>query len=253
MERSLFSLQGKVIVVTGCARGIGRGLAVGLAQAGADIVGIDFADIHPTAQAVEAVGRRFYPFACDLSSREEIDRIWNAILATVDHVDALFNNAGMQHRESAYTYPVEVFDQILAVNLRSQYLLAQKAACQFRQQGTSGRIINTASLFTTFGGMDVCGYTVSKHGVLGLTRSLSNEFAADGITVNAIAPGYIATEMTQSIWSDPEKSAPIEARIPAGRWGKPDDFAGVAVFLASDASAYITGAIIPVDGGYTCR
>lgn len=253
MDLEMFSLKGKIALVTGCSRGIGLGVAEGLAAAGADVAGLDIAGLSAARAAVEGHGRRFWELCCDLSDAAAIDAMWEELITLTGRLDILVNNAGMQHRESAYTYPSEVLDRVLAVNLRSQYLLAQKAANQFRAQGGGGRIINMASLFASFGGMNVSGYTLSKHGVVGLTRALSNEFAADGINVNAIAPGYIATELTQSIWQDPEKRRPMDERIPAGRWGRPEDLAGAAVFLASDASAYITGVLLPVDGGYTCR
>ncbi len=253
MNLEAFSLRGKTALVTGCARGIGLGIAQGLAGAGADIVGLDIADLDAAQAAVTGQGQRFFGLCCDLADAGGIDAVWPQVIACTGRLDILVNNAGMQHRESAYTYPTEILDKVLAVNLRSQYLLAQKAANQFRAQGTGGRIINIASLFSSFGGMHVSGYTLSKHGVVGLTRALSNEFAPDGIRVNAIAPGYIATELTQTIWGDPEKSRPINERLPAGQWGRPEDLAGAAVFLASPAAGYITGAVLPVDGGYTCR
>ena len=253
MDLSLFSLEGKTAIVTGCSRGIGLGIVKGLAAAGADIIGIDISDLSDAEAAVTAKGKTFTAYNCDLSDEAAIDAVWSDILAKNDRIDILVNDAGMQYRESAYDYPTAVFDKIIDVNLRSMFLLSQRAARRFREQGSGGKIINVASLFTTFGGVNVVGYTVSKHGVMGLTRALSNEFAADGICVNAIAPGYIATELTKQIWSDPEKRAPMDARLPIGRWGTPEDFAGVSVFLASSASDYITGALIPVDGGYTAR
>ena len=252
MDLQMFSLQGKVALVTGCARGIGLGLARGLATAGADIIGVDVADLSAARDAVQALGQRFWGFACDLSDPNAIDAMWQAMLDQTGGPHILVNNAGTQHRESVLTYPVETFDRVLAINLRSQYLLAHKAAALFRTRG-GGKIINTASLFSIFGGMNVAGYTVSKHGVLGLTRALSNELAGDNIQVNAIMPGYIATELTASIWQDPEKRRPMDERLPAGRWGTPQDVAGAAVFLASSAADYITGIVLPVDGGYACR
>ena len=150
-------------------------------------------------------------------------------------------------------YDLMMFDKVIAVNLKAPYRLSQKAAMHFRDKGIKGKIINTASLFTTFGGVEVSGYTCSKHGVMGMTRALSNEFAPYGICVNAIAPGYIATELTKAIWSDSKRRQPMDERIPAGRWGTPDDFEGPAVFLASRASDYITGIMIPIDGGYSAR
>lgn len=228
---SLFTLAGKKAVITGCATGIGKGMAAGLARAGADIIALDIGDLEDTRRTVENLGRECRCY----------------------HVDILCNNAGMQFRKNAFEYPEEMFDKVIAVNLKAPYRLSQKAAIHFRDQGLKGKIINTASLFTTFGGVEVSGYTCSKHGVMGMTRALSNEFAPYGICVNAIAPGYIATELTKAIWSDPKRRQPMDERIPAGRWGTPDDFEGPAVFLASRASDYITGIMIPIDGGYSAR
>lgn len=248
-----FPLEHKIAVVTGCAGGIGAGIALGLAEAGADIVGVDLQDLEETAAQVRTLGRRFLAFRVDLSDREAVDAAWTQILAEAGGVDILVNNAGMQYRQNAYEYPLDVFDKVIAVNLRAGYQLAQLAAGHYRAEKKRGKIINLASLFSTFGGVNVSGYTCSKHGVVGMTRALSNEFAADGICVNAIAPGYIATELTKAIWSDPEKSRPMDERIPMGRWGKPQDFAGPAVFLASEASDYVSGIVLPVDGGYSAR
>ena len=248
-----FPLEHKIAVVTGCAGGIGAGIALGLAEAGADIVGVDLQDLEETAAQVRTLGRRFLAFQVDLSDREAVDAAWTQILAEAGGVDILVNNAGMQYRQNAYEYPLDVFDKVIAVNLRAGYQLAQLAAGHYRTEKKRARIINLASLFSTFGGVNVSGYTCSKHGVVGMTRALSNEFAADGICVNAIAPGYIATELTKAIWSDPEKSRPMDERIPMGRWGKPQDFAGPAVFLASEASDYVSGIVLPVDGGYSAR
>lgn len=248
-----FPLEHKIAVVTGCAGGIGAGIALGLAEAGADIVGVDLQDLEETAAQVRTLGRRFLAFQVDLSDREAVDAAWTQILAEAGGVDILVNNAGMQYRQNAYEYPLDVFDKVIAVNLRAGYQLAQLAAGHYRTEKKRGKIINLAFLFSTFGGVNVSGYTCSKHGVVGMTRALSNEFAADGICVNAIAPGYIATELTKAIWSDPEKSRPMDERIPMGRWGKPQDFAGPAVFLASEASDYVSGIVLPVDGGYSAR
>lgn len=248
-----FPLEHKTAVVTGCAGGIGAGIALGLAEAGADIVGVDLQDLEETAAQVRTLGRRFLAFRVDLSDREAVDAAWTQILAEAGGVDILVNNAGMQYRQNAYEYPLDVFDKVIAVNLRAGYQLAQLAAGHYRAEKKRGKIINLASLFSTFGGVNVSGYTCSKHGVVGMTRALSNEFAADGICVNAIAPGYIATELTKAIWSDLEKSRPMDERIPMGRWGKPQDFAGPAVFLASEASDYVSGIVLPVDGGYSAR
>ena len=246
-------MAGKNAVVTGCATGIGQGIAVGLARAGARILAFDIADLSETKQKVEEAGGECQPYHVDLSNSAMIEEVWNLAVAENQHIDILFNNAGMQHRESVLTYPENVFDKVIAVNLKSAFLLAQKAANHFKARGYHGKIINTASLFSTFGGVEVSGYTCSKGGVLALTRALSNELAPYGICVNALAPGYIQTELTRAIFSNPEKRRPMDERIPIGRWGRPDDFEGVAVFLASQASDYITGVMIPVDGGYTAR
>lgn len=252
-KTNLFSLEGKNAVVTGCATGIGQGLAVGLAKAGAKILAFDIADLSETKQKVEEVGGECQLYHVDLSNSAMIDEVWHLAVEENQHIDILFNNAGMQHRESVLTYPEDVFDRVIAVNLKSAFLMAQKAANHFKERGCRGKIINTASLFSTFGGVDVSGYTCSKGGMLSLTRALSNELAPYGICVNAMAPGYILTELTRAVYSNPEKSRPINESIPMGRWGNPDDFEGIAVFLASQASDYITGAMIPVDGGYTAR
>lgn len=250
---SMFSLDGKNAVVTGCATGIGQGIAVGLAKGGACVLAFDIADLSETRRKVEAVGGVIKTYHVDLSDGAQIDAVWQQAVEENGHIDVLFNNAGMQHRESALTYPPEVWDRIMSVNLKSAFLLSQKAANHYIERGVRGKIINTASLFSTFGGVSVVGYTCSKGGILALTHAHSNEFAPYGICVNAIAPGYIETELTKAIHSDPERRRPMDERIPIGRWGTPKDFEGIAVFLASSASDYITGAMIPVDGGYTVK
>ena len=222
---SLFSLAGKKAVITGCATGIGKGMAAGLARAGADIIALDIGDLEDTRRTVENLGRECRCYHVDLSVSSDVDEVWIRLLEEAGHVDILCNNAGMQFRKNAFEYPEEMFDKVIAVNLKAPYRLSQKAAIHFRDQGLKGKIINTASLFTTFG----------------------------GICVNAIAPGYIATELTKAIWSDSKRRQPMDERIPAGRWGTPDDFEGPAVFLASRASDYITGIMIPIDGGYSAR
>lgn len=252
-EMELFTLEGKTALVTGCAGGIGRGIVRGLAAAGADIIGVDLRSLEETREDVEALGRRFRAFHTDLSDKEAITAMWEEALAAYGGIDILVNDAGMQYRENACDLPLDMFDRVLSVNLRCAYQLSQLAARHYIAEGKKGKIINMASLFSTFGGLNVSAYTCSKHGVVGLTRAFSNELAQYGICVNALAPGYIATEMTRSIWSDPEKRRPMDERLPIGRWGTPEDFAGPAVFLASAASDYITGVVLPVDGGYTCR
>ena len=250
---ALFSLNGKTAVVTGCATGLGQGIVRGLAKAGADIVMLDIANMEVIVEEVHNLGRQCWSYQIDLSDSRKIRILWERILNETGKIDILVNNAGMQYREQAVDYPEEVFDKIIAVNLKAPYLLSQLAATHYIERGCRGKIINTASLFTIFGGVNVSGYTCSKHGIMGMTKAMSNELAPYGICVNAIAPGYIATELTKSIWSNPEKREPIDVRIPAGRWGNAEDFEGVAVFLASEQSDYITGVMIPVDGGYSVR
>lgn len=250
---NLFSLDHEVAMVTGCAGGIGQGIACGLAEAGADIIVIDLKNTDQTAELIRKSGRQCWQYELDLSDTAKTEQTFYEAVEKAGHLDILVNNAGMQFRESAYDFPLEMFDKIIAVNLRSAYQLSQLAGRYYRDHQIHGKIINLASLFSTFGGMNVSGYTCSKNGVVGLTKAFSNEFAKDGICVNALAPGYIATELTKSIWSDPEKRKPMDERIPAGRWGKPEDFKGAAVFLSSKASDYITGIVLPVDGGYTAR
>ncbi|NBH71666.1 SDR family oxidoreductase [Clostridiaceae bacterium] len=249
----MLPLEGKKAVITGCATGIGQGMAVGLAKAGAHVIALDIADLEETRGRVMAAGGTCSCYQVDLSDSGAIYRVWDKLEREAGTVDILFNNAGMQYRKNAFEYPEEMFDKVVAVNLKAAYLLAQKAAAHFREKNIRGKIVNTASLFTTFGGLEVSGYTCSKHGVMGMTKALSNEFAPYGICVNAIAPGYIQTELTRAIWSDTKRRKPMDERIPAGRWGTPEDFEGVAVFLASSASDYITGVMIPVDGGYSVR
>ncbi len=249
----MFSLDGLTALVTGCAAGIGSGLALGLAQAGATVIGLDIKGMEETAHHIAQKGGSFHGYQVDLSDEEALNSCWDTVLEKHETIDILVNNAGTQYRSPASEFPLEAFDKIQSINLRAPYQLSQLAVQHFLVQKKKGKIINIASLFSTFGGVNVSAYTCSKHGVLGMTRAFSNEYAGNGITVNAIAPGYIATEITKPIWSDRAKSEPIDQRIPIGRWGSPQDFVGVGVFLASHASDYITGAMIPVDGGYAIR
>ncbi len=249
----LFSLTGSLALVTGCAGGIGSGLALGLAQAGATVIGLDITDMQETSQRIAQEGGTFYGYQVDLSIEEALKSCWDQVLVTHKTIDIVVNNAGTQYRSPASEFPLDAFDKVHAINMRVPYQLSQLAVQHFLSEKKKGKIINIASLFSTFGGMNVSAYTCSKHGVLGMTKAFSNEYAGKGINVNAIAPGYIATEITKSIWSDSVKSELINQRIPLGRWGEPQDFIGVGVFLASRASDYISGVVIPVDGGYTVR
>ena len=249
-------LTGKVALVTGGSRGIGAAVCRELARLGA-AVAVNYAGnaaaANQTVEACRALGAPAAALQAAVADPAACEQLVSQVLDQFGRIDILVNNAGMQYRQNAYEYPLDVFDKVIAVNLRAGYQLAQLAAGHYRTEKKRGKIINLASLFSTFGGVNVSGYTCSKHGVVGMTRALSNEFAADGICVNAIAPGYIATELTKAIWSDPEKSRPMDERIPMGRWGKPQDFAGPAVFLASEASDYVSGIVLPVDGGYSAR
>ncbi|MEO7015677.1 MAG: SDR family oxidoreductase [Leifsonia sp.] len=250
-----FDLTGRLAVVTGANRGIGLAIAESLAAAGADIIGVS-ANLNPerseVADRVRALGREFTGYAVDFSDREAVIALGEAVSAAPRTVDILINNAGTIERAPAAQHPLELFDRVLQVNLASQFVLSQAIGRRMLAED-HGRIIFTASLLSFQGGINVSGYTASKSGIAGLVRALSNEWAASGVTVNGIAPGYIATDNTQALQDDPDRSRSILDRIPAGRWGKPDDIGGAVVFLASDAAAYVTGTILPVDGGWLGR
>ena len=248
-----FSLKGNTSVVTGCSSGIGFSIAKGLALAGSKIIGLDIAEHHEIKSTIEEFGGTYVGYHVDLSDREAVVRCWEEILAEHESVDLLVNNAGVQYRRAAAEFPLKEMDRVFEVNLKTPYVLSQLAVRHYLDQDKKGKIINLASLFSTFGGFDVSAYTCTKHGMVGLTRAFSNEYASRGITVNAIAPGYVETKITKVIKDDPAKNGPIVQRIPIARWAQGDDFIGVAIFLASRLSDYITGAVIPVDGGYTAR
>ena len=248
-----FKLDGKVAIVTGCNRGIGKGLALGLAEAGADIAGV----FHSTATGVEeeitAMGRRFCPVRADLGDPGNVQAIVDQTVEELGRVDILVNNAGIIRRNPALDFTEEDWDQVMNVNLKSLFFLSQAAARRMVEQGGGGKIINVASMLSFQGGILVSSYTASKSGVMGLTRLLANEWAPKGIQVNAIAPGYIATDNTAPLRADEERNKQILARIPAERWGDPEDLKGCAVFLASGASQYVNGYTIAVDGGWLAR
>ena len=251
--RHPFDLTGRVALVTGARSGIGQALAVGLAEAGADIVAVGRSVMDETKRRIEALGRRCVTITADVATLDSGDALIAEAVTACGRLDILVNNAGTTHRQPAIDVPAEAFDHVMDTNLRAAFVLAQAAARRFRMQGGGGRIINIASMLSFQGGVNVVAYAVSKSGLAGLTRALANEWAPLGITVNAIAPGYIATELTQAIQNDPARNPTILARIPAGRWGKPSDLAGMAVFLASDAAAYCHGGIYAVDGGWLGR
>ena len=249
-----FSLEGRTALVTGSSKGIGRAAAVALASAGADVALLNRGDASGTAAEIRALGRRAVEITRDLAEAtpgelaSDVDRA----ISELGRLDILVNNAGTIHRAPAVDYPADAWDTVLRVNLDALFHLSQAAGRHMVERG-SGRIISIASMLSFQGGILVPAYTASKHAVAGVTRALANEWAASGVTVNAIAPGYIDTDNTEALRADPEREASIRGRIPAGRWGRPDDLTGALVFLASPAAAYVTGAILPVDGGWLVR
>ncbi|WP_345801386.1 2-dehydro-3-deoxy-D-gluconate 5-dehydrogenase KduD [Microbacterium sp. AZCO] len=249
-----FRLDGRVALVTGSSRGLGQGAAIALAGAGADIALIDRGDPAETIAAVEALGRRVHSVRRDLigAAPADLSSAVDEVVAELGRVDILVNNAGTIRRAPAAEYTADDWTDVLSVNLDAVFHLSQAAGRHMIAQG-HGRIINVASMLSFQGGILVPAYTASKHAVAGLTKALANEWAASGVTVNAIAPGYMATDNTAALRADLEREKSIKARIPAGRWGTPADLQGAFVFLASDAAAYVTGAIMPVDGGWLVR
>lgn len=252
---SRFDLSGKTALVTGCKRGIGRGMAEALAEAGADIVGVS-ASLELEGSAVEKsvreIGRNFKAYQCDFSSRDAVLGFAAQLEADGVKPDILINNAGTIKRAPAAEHEDALWDEVINVNLSSQFILSREIGRGMIERG-KGKIIFTASLLTFQGGITVPGYAASKGGVGQLTKALANEWAGKGINVNAVAPGYIATDNTQALQDDPVRSKAILERIPQGRWGTPDDFAGPVVFLASDAANYVNGEILVVDGGWMGR
>ncbi|HIG31266.1 MAG TPA: SDR family oxidoreductase [Verrucomicrobiales bacterium] len=250
-----FNLDGKVALVTGCKRGIGKAMAVALAEAGADIIGVS-ATMESEGSAVEkqvrATGRRFKAYACDFSVRKALYSFIEKVKADFSTIDILVNNAGTILRAPAAEHSDEFWDKVKEVNLNAQFVLSREFGKEMIDRG-EGKVIFTASLLTFQGGLTVPGYAASKGGIGQLTMALSNEWAGKGLQVNAIAPGYIATDNTQALRDDPERSKAILGRIPAGRWGKPEDFKGPVVFLASAASDYMSGHTMVVDGGWMGR
>jgi len=251
-----FDLSGKTALVTGCNRGIGQGIALGLAEAGADIIGVS-ATIKlsgsETEKQVNALGRKFKAYQADFSKRSSIYNFLEKLKSEeVPPIDILVNNAGTIKRAPAAEHSDEFWDHVVEVNLNAQFVLAREIGKTMLQRG-KGKIIFTASLLTFQGGITVPGYAASKGAIGSLVKALSNEWAGKGVCVNAIAPGYIATDNTQALQDNPERNKAILARIPTDRWGTPDDFKGPAVFLASDAANYVSGEILVVDGGWMGR
>ncbi|MGH1527020.1 SDR family oxidoreductase [Leifsonia sp. L25] len=250
-----FDLSGRLAVVTGAKRGIGFAIAEALAAAGADIVGVS-ATLDPASSAigdrVRSLGRSFEGHRVDFADRSQVIALAAELSGRDRHADILVNNAGTIRRAPAAEHPLDWFDEVLEVDLTSGFVLSQALGRRMLEAG-AGRIVFTASLLSFQGGITVPGYTAAKSGVAGLVRALSNEWAGKGVTVNGIAPGYIATDNTQALQDDPDRSRSILERIPAGRWGEPEDIGGAAVFFASDAARYVSGAILPVDGGWLGR
>lgn len=251
----LFRLDGKVALVTGCRRGIGRAMAVALAEAGADIVGVS-RSLETTGSQVEkevaARGRRFTGYACNFADRSALLAFLARVKSDFPVIDILVNNAGAILRKPAAEHPDEYWDEIIETNLNAQFLLSRELGKRMLERG-SGKIIFTASLLTFQGGITVPGYAASKGAIGQLTKALANEWAGRGVQVNAIAPGYIRTDNTAALQADPVRNPAISSRIPAGRWGEPADFGGAIVYLASAASDYVNGSILVVDGGWMGR
>ena len=254
MILDMFSLAGKKALVTGAGRGIGRSFALALAEAGADVAVLDVADAAGTAKEIAALGRKSLALDVDLlaSSAEDLAAVVQQVVDALGGIDILVNNAGTIRRAPAVEHPAKDWSDVLQINLTALFQLSQSAGKHMLDTG-SGSIINVASMLSYQGGINVPGYTASKHGVAGVTKALANEWAGRGLTVNAIAPGYIATDNTAPLRADEKRSADILARIPAARWGEPEDLQGMVVFLASDAARYVNGAVIPVDGGWLAR
>lgn len=245
-----FDLTGRVALVTGARTGLGQGIALALAEAGADIAGLGSSPMPETAEKVRALGRRFHALEVDLGGEFDAGAVMEEVAGALGPVSILVNNAGIIRRHDLADFPVSDWDAVMEVNLRSAFRLSQAAATGM---GPGGRIINVASVLSYQGGIRVVSYTTSKHGIVGLTRALATELAPQGITVNAIAPGYMETDNTEALRADGTRAAEILGRIPMGRWGVPEDLATVAVFLAAPGSGYVTGTLIPVDGGWLVR
>jgi 2-deoxy-D-gluconate 3-dehydrogenase len=249
----LFDLTGKTAIVTGANTGIGQGIAMALAQAGARVAGVGRSSMEDTRRSIEAAGGTFQEITADLATIEPAQRIIDETVAWSGRADILVNNAGIIRRADPIEFTEKDWDDVMNVNLKSYFFLSQAFARRVLAQGGGGKIINIASILSFQGGIRIPSYTASKGGVAGITRLLANEWAAKGINVNAIAPGYTVSNNTQAIRDDPDRNAAILSRIPAGRWGTPEDMGGAAVFLASSASDYCHGAILVVDGGWLAR
>lgn len=248
-----FKLDGKVAIVTGSSTGLGQGICLGLAEAGASVVGVDYVPSTDTESQVTTVGKKFLGITANLLSIEPIPGIIKQAVDMFGHIDILVNNAGIIRRTDALDFSEKDWDDVMNINIKTVFFFSQAAARQFIEQKSGGKIINIASMLSFQGGIRVPSYTASKSAVMGVTRLMANEWARYNINVNAIAPGYMATNNTAALRADAERSEEILKRIPAGRWGTPKDVQGAAVFLASEASSYINGYTIAVDGGWLAR
>lgn len=253
MVKDLFNLDGKVAIVTGASRGLGQGMAIALAEAGANVVGVGQSDMSATEAEIKKAGREFLRIKADLTSTDKVDEIVEKTVEKFGRVDILVNNAGTIRRQDAIDYTEKDWDDILNLNLKTVFFLSQRVAKEFMKQKSGEKIISIASMLSFQGGIRVPAYTASKSGVAGITKALANEWAKFNINVNAIAPGYMATDNTKAIREDEKREREILERIPAGRWGTPEDLAGAVVFLASKASDYVNGYTLAVDGGWLAR
>lgn len=248
-----FKLNNKIAIVTGAGRGLGQAMAIGLAEAGADIVLVDLIDMKETADQIKNNGRQYLTIEADLLTTSSINKIVEATTEKFGHIDILLNNAGIITRQNFVDYTQKDWDDVMNVNLRTIFFLSQTVSRILISQGQGGKIINICSLLSFQGGILIPSYTASKSGLMGLTKALANELAPHRINVNGIAPGYIATKGNESLRNDPKRAPELLARIPAGRWGYPEDLQGAAVFLASEASDYVNGYTIAVDGAWLAR
>lgn len=251
---SLFSVKNKVALVTGASRGLGQAIAIGLAKAGATVIcsssrkgGTD-----KTLKAIKKIGGKGIGIAADLSKRKAVDKLYQKAIAKAGQIDILVNNGGTIARFPAVKFPENEWDRVIEVNLSAAFRLSQLVGKQMIDKG-GGKIVNIASMLSYSGGITVPAYTASKHGIAGVTKALANEWAASNIQVNAIAPGYMRTDNTQALQDNPTRNKAIINRIPTGRWGNPEDLVGTVIYLASDASNYVNGTIINVDGGWMAR
>ncbi|WP_264876484.1 2-dehydro-3-deoxy-D-gluconate 5-dehydrogenase KduD [Vibrio agarivorans] len=248
-----FNLEGKVAIVTGCDTGLGQGMALGLANAGCDIVGVNIVEPTETIEKMKETGRKFVDIRANLMKLDDIPSIVDQAVTELGRIDVLVNNAGIIRRNDAIDFSEQDWDDVMNINVKSVFFMSQAVAKQMIAQGEGGKIINIASMLSFQGGIRVPSYTASKSGVMGVTRLMANEWASHGINVNAIAPGYMATNNTAALRADEQRNKEILDRIPASRWGTPEDLAGPCVFLASSASNYINGYTVAVDGGWLSR